>query len=108
MDLLYHRYASPMDLISSYINRGQFGKFVTSFLEAEYERKKEEAEKDVDWKLWVYYTQCVIKGLTEESFADWKKRFLGSADNKDKRKANRDNELTDDGINAIIADLFPE
>ena len=108
MDLLYQRYASPMDLMNSYINRGQFGKFVTSFLAAEYERRKEEAEKDVDWKLWVYYTQCVVKGFTDESFDDWKKRWLGNTDSKGKRKANRDNELTDDGINAIITDLFPE
>ena len=49
MDLLYQRYASPMDLMNSYINRGQFGKFVSSFLEAEYERRKEEAEKDDDF-----------------------------------------------------------
>lgn len=97
-----------MDLMNSYINRGQFGKFVSSFLEAEYQTRKEEAEKDVDWKLWVLYTQCTIKGFTTESFDDWKKAFLGSADNNGKRKTNRDNELTDDGINAIITDLFPE
>ena len=104
MDLLYHRYASPMDLVNSYINRGQFGKFVTSFLEAEYERRKEEAEKDDDWKLWMMY----IHSSAEESFLDWKKRVLGNTGNNGKRKANRDNDLTDDGINAIIADLFPE
>ena len=91
-----------MDLVNSYINRGQFGKFVSSFLEAEYQTRKEEAEKDDDWKLWVMY----IHSMAEESFLDWKKRVLGNTGNK--RKANRDNELTDDGINAIITDLFPE
>ena len=104
MDLLYQRYASPMDLMNSYINRGQFGKFVSSFLEAEYERRKEEAEKDDEWKLWVMY----IHSMADESFIDWKTRVLGNTDNKAKRKANRDNDLTDDGINAIITDLFPE
>lgn len=91
-----------MDLMNSYINRGQFGKFVSSFLEAEYQTRKEEAEKDDDWKLWVMY----IHSMADESFLDWKKRVLGNSDSK--RKANRDNELTDDGINAIITDLFPE
>lgn len=93
-----------MDLMSSYINRGRFGEFVSSFLEAEYERRKEEAEKDDEWKLWVMY----IHSMADESFIDWKKRVLGSTDSKAKRKANRDNDLTDDGINAIITDLFPE
>ena len=95
-----------MDLMNSYINRGQFGKFVSSFLEAEYERRKEAEEKDDDLKLWIIYSQYAVKGFTDESFSDWKKRVLGNAD--DKQKANRDNELTDDGINAIITDLFPE
>ena len=104
MDLLYQRYASPMDLMNSYINRGQFGKFVSSVLEAEYERRKEEAEKDDEWKLWMMY----IHSMADESFVDWKKRVLGNTDSKAKRKANRDNDLTDDGINAIITDLFPE
>ena len=93
-----------MDLMNSYINRGQFGKFVSSFLEAEYERRKEEAEKDDEWKLWMMY----IHSMADESFVDWKKRVLGNTDSKAKRKANRDNDLTDDGINAIITDLFPE
>ena len=91
-----------MDLVNSNINRGQFGKFVTSFLEAEYQTRKEEAEKDDDWKLWVMY----IHSSADESFLDWKKRVLGNTGSK--RKANRDNDLTDDGINAIITDLFPE
>lgn len=95
-----------MDLMNSYINRGQFGKFVSSFLEAEYERRKEAEEKDDDLKLWIIYSQYAVKGFTDESFSDWKKRVLGNAD--DKQKANRDNELTDDGINAIITGLFPE
>lgn len=93
-----------MDLMNSYINRGQFGKFVSSFLEAEYQTRKEEAEKDDDWKLWVMY----IHSMADESFLDWKKRVLGNTDNNGKRKASRDSELTNDGINAILTDLFPE
>ena len=91
-----------MDLMNSYINRGQFGKFVSSFLEAEYQTRKEKAEKDDDWKLWMMY----IHSMADESFIDWKNRVLGNTGNK--RKASRDNALTDDGIKAIITDLFPE
>jgi len=45
MDLLYRAYSNPLDLMNIYINQGRFGKFVEGFLEAEYERKKAEAEK---------------------------------------------------------------
>lgn len=82
-----------------YINRGRFGEFVSSVLEAEYERRKEQAEKDDDMKLWLMY----IHSAVEESFNEWKKRVLKSADNK---KANRDHDLDDESIKAIIDDLF--
>lgn len=82
-----------------YINRGRFGEFVTNVLEAEYERRKEQAEKDDDLKLWLMYVHCAV----EESFIDWKKRVLKIGDNK---KANRDHDLNDDSIKQIIDDLF--
>ena len=82
-----------------YINRGRFGEFVTSVLEAEYERRKEQVEKDDDMKLWLMY----IHSEVEESFKDWKQRVLKIAENK---KANRDHDLDDNGIQAIIDDLF--
>ena len=106
MDMLYHRYACPMDLMNGYINRGRFGEFVTSFLEAEYERRKEEFEKDEDMKLWLLYVGS--GGFTEKSFIDWKKRVLKVSTENGKRKSNRDDDLTDDSINAILTDLFPE
>lgn len=104
MDMLYHRYACPMDLMNGYINRGRFGEFVSSFLEAEYERRKEEIEKDEDMKLWLMY----IHSADNESFNEWKKRVLKVSTENGKKKHNRDNDLTDDSINAIITDLFPE
>ena len=82
-----------------YINRGRFGEFVTSVLEAEYERRKEQVEKDDDMKLWLMY----IHSEVEESFKDWKQRVLKIAENK---KANRDHDLDDNRIQAIIDDLF--
>ena len=82
-----------------YINRGRFGEFVASVLEAEYERRKEQAEKDDDLKLWLMF----IHSNAEESFNDWKKRVLKIGDDK---KTNRDHDLDDKGIQAIIDDLF--
>ena len=88
-----------MDLMSSYINRGRFGEFVSSVLEAEYQRRKEQVEKEEDMKLWIMFCHSE----TDMSFVEWKKAVLRSADNK---KANRDHDLNDDSIKAIIDDLF--
>lgn len=101
MDLLYRAYSNPLDLMNIYINQGKFGKFVEGFLEAEYERKKAEAEKDENWKLWVMY----VHSYSDKSFTDWKRDALKNA--SDTRKKNRDDELTDDGIQSIVNKLFP-
>jgi hypothetical protein len=101
MDMLYRAYSNPLDLMNLYINQGRFGKFVTGFLEAEYERRKEEAEKDNDWKLWVMY----VHSYSEKSFSEWKKEALKNA--SDTRRKNRDDELNDDGIQSIVNKLFP-
>lgn len=87
-----------MDLVCRYVKQGRFGKFVTDFLQAEYDRKKEQAEKENEWMLWIAYVQHG----DGESFADWKKRILKPAAST---KRNRDDELTDEGIKAIIDNL---
>ena len=99
--MLYTRYSNPMDLINRYINQGRFGKFVTGFLEAEYERRKAEAEKDLDWKLWMMY----INSVTEMNFGEWKDSVLNNA--SDKKRRNKDDDLTDDDIQGIMNNLFP-
>lgn len=101
MDMLYRAYSNPLDLMNMYINQGRFGKFVTGFLEAEYERRKAEAEKDDDLKLWLMYCHS----YSDKSFNDWKRDALKSA--SDTRKKTKDDELTDDGIQAIVNELFP-
>ena len=90
-----------MDLMTRYINSGQFGKFVTGFIEAEYERRKADAEKDLEWKLWMMY----INSVTEMSFGEWKESVHKNASNKTRR--NKDDDLTSDGINTIMNKLFP-
>ena len=101
MDMLYRAYSNPLDLMNMYINQGRFGKFVTGFLEAEYDRRKEEAEKDFDWKLWMMY----INSITENSYGEWKDDVLKST--SERTRKTKDEDLTDDGIQAILTDLFP-
>jgi len=106
MDMLYRAYSNPMDLLRLYINRGQFGKFVTGFLEAENDRRKEQAERDEDKKLWMMFVQTIMHSDTPETFAEWKKRVLRQSSGN--QKASRDTDLDDESIRAIITDLFPE
>jgi hypothetical protein len=101
MDMLYRAYSNPLDLMNRYINQGRFGKFVTGFLEAEYERRKEEAERDYEWKLWMMY----INSMTDMTFGEWKASVQKNA--SDKTRKNKDDDLTDDGIQGIMNDLFP-
>jgi hypothetical protein len=90
-----------MDLMNRYINQGRFGKFVTGFLEAEYERRKAEAEKDLDWKLWMMY----INSVTDMTYGEWKDSVQKNTSSKTRK--NKDDDLTNDGINTIVNKLFP-
>ena len=101
MDMLYRAYSNPLDLMNMYINQGRFGKFVTGFLELEYEKRKVEAEKDYVWKLWMMY----INSSVEVSFGEWKQNIEKNASNKTRK--TKDDDLTDDGIQAIVSKLFP-
>lgn len=101
MDMLYRAYSNPLDLMNIYINQGRFGKFVTGFLEAEYERRKQEAEKDQDWKLWMMY----INSLSDKTFSEWKDSVLQKPDSQ--KQGTKDRDLTDENIQSIITNLFP-
>lgn len=68
MDLLYSRYASPMDLMNIYINQGRFGEFVAEVLEMDHKRRQEEAKKEDDEKLWTAY----LLSMSDKSFKEWK------------------------------------
>ena len=101
MDMLYRAYSNPLDLMNLYINQGRFGKFVKGFVEAEYERRKEEADRDNEFKLWMIY----VHSYSDKSFTEWKESALKNASGK--RSRTSDGDLNDDGINAIISKLFP-
>ena len=102
MDMLYRAYSNPLDLMNLYINQGRFGKFVKGFLESEYEKRKEKAEQDNEWKLWLMY----VHSYSEMTFSEWKSQAIKESQ-KNTRKANKDDDLDDDGIMSIINELFP-
>lgn len=102
MDMLCRAYSNPLDLMNLYINQGRFGKFVTGFLEAEYEKRTEKAERDNDWKLWLMY----VHSYSEMTFSEWKQNAIKESKTNTHR-AKKDDELTDDGIKAIVNKLFP-
>jgi hypothetical protein len=101
MDLLYRAYSNPMDLMNMYINQGRFGTFVKGFLDAEYERRKEEAEKDYEWRLWVAY----VHSYSDLSYDKWKEKVCKPVSTTGNGRS--DSELTDDGIRSIMNRLFP-
>ena len=69
MDLLFSRYASPMEFMKIYINNGRFGEFVTEILAMDAKRKEEEAKKEDDNKLWTAY---LLSGAKGQTFTEWK------------------------------------
>lgn len=96
--MLYARYSNPMDLVRRYISTGRFGTFVSSFLRAEYDRRKQEAEKDNENKLWLAY----VHSYSDKSFIDWRKEVFRAGSTT----GSKDAELTTDGARSIINSLF--
>lgn len=96
--MLYAKYSSPMDLVNRYIRQGRFGKFVQDFLTIDNEHRKEEAEKENDFMLWLLFIDS--KSYMEHSFDAWKKSLIQQSSTT--HKQTMDTELDDDGIMAII------
>ena len=72
MDLLFSRYASPMELMSLYIENGRFEEFVENIISMDRKRKQEEAEKENEQKLWDMY----LRSTSDKSFIEWKKEVF--------------------------------
>ena len=98
MDLLFSRYASPMDFMKLYIEQGRFGEFVENIIALENERKTENAKKEDDRMLWEMY----IHSMSNESVRDWKRRVLGNTDEQPQKGKSRDEDLGDSDIVNII------
>lgn len=102
MDLLYARYSNPMDLVKMYINQRRFGAFVQSFLEAEAVRRKQEAEKENELKLWIAY----VHSYSDKTYDEWKKQIFQTSSTTKTGKSDAD--LDDEGIRSIINSLFAD
>lgn len=100
MDMLYSRYSNPLELMNTYINQGRFGDFVSGFCEAEYNRKKEEAEKENENKLWSAW----VNSHSDMTFGEWKNAFCKA--DKPTTARGGDESLDEDGIKAIMNNLF--
>lgn len=68
MDLLFSRYAGPIEFMHLYIEQGRFGEFVSEIIEMDNKRKQEETKKEEDNKLWLAY----ILSMSDKPFNDWK------------------------------------
>lgn len=101
--MLYSRYSNPMDLLKRYINQRRFGAFVADFLKAEYERRKQEAEKEDEMKMWIAY----VHSYSEQCYNDWKKQIFKKADSTTS-SGKSDADLDDEGIRSIINSLFAD
>ncbi len=72
MDLLYSKYASPIQFMDIYIKQGRFGEFVSYILETDEKQRKEAAQKDENDKLWIAY----VHSMMDQSFHDWKEGLM--------------------------------
>lgn len=89
-----------------YIRSGRFGDFVKGVIAETNRRETKEAEKEEDRKLWLMYCIMAGQGFANQSFNDWKKEVLRPTATKTENGGDAD--LNDDGIKAIMNDLFPE
>ena len=104
MGMLYSQYSNPLELMNIYINQGRFGEFVSGFIDAEAERKKAEAKKDEDNKLWIAY----LMSRSEKTFEQWKNDVIKSSENRNRKHGGGDESLDDEQIVSILDDLFPK
>lgn len=105
MDMLYRAYSNPIEIMNIYINQGRFGEFVSGFIDAEAEKKKAEAKKDEDNKLWIAY----LMSRSEKSFEQWKNDIVvKSSEGRNRKHGGGDESLDDDQIVSILDDLFPD
>lgn len=81
-----------------YIKRGRFGEFVTNILLQEEKRKKEEAEKDNEQKLWMMY----VHSMSGKSFNEWKQEVV-----KPVKNSGGDLNMTVQDQEEILNKLFP-
>lgn len=100
--MLYSRYSNPMDLMERYIKQRRFGKFVQSFMEAEYERKKQDAEREQEMMLWIAY----VHSYSDKSFSEWKETVMKPESTT--RRRGSDASMTEKDVKSIMDGLFKQ
>lgn len=68
-----------MEFMHLYIEQGRFGEFVEGILELDSKRKREEAEKENEHKLWTMY----VHSMSDKSFIEWKKEAMENSKKKE-------------------------
>lgn len=101
MDLLYSRYASPFEFMRPYIETGRFGEWVTDVIRTENERRRAQAEKEDEEKLWTAY----VHSYSDKPFSEWKTSVLKPAKTG---SGKRDDDMTNEDIEALLHRLFPQ
>lgn len=94
MDLLFSRYASPMEFMKLYIDNGRFGEFVEEILAMDVKRKEEKAKKEDDNKLWTAY---LLSGAKELTFSEWKAGLM----TQKQEKKPESYAMTDEQVEAV-------
>ena len=102
MDLLFSRYASPFDFMRPYIEQGRFGEFVTEVITAENQRRKEQAEKEDEEKLWIAY----VHSCSDKSYSKWRSEIMRPESHEQGRGKKRDEDLTKADIDNLMKRLF--
>lgn len=82
------------------MEQGRFGEFVYEIISSEYKRRKDEAKKENDRKMWELY----LHSYSDKSFDGWKEEV--EQNTKNKTVGKRDAELTNDDVDKIIKNLF--
>lgn len=78
MDLLYSKYSNPLEFMRLYIEQGRFGEFVENILLLENKKRKEEAEKENEDKMFELY----VHSYSDNSFNDWKNEAVSAPSEK--------------------------
>lgn len=102
--MLFSRYASPFEFMRLYIEQGRFGEFVTEIISAENKRRKEQAEKEDEEKLWAAY----VHSYSDKSYSDWKSEIMRPASRERERSKKRDEDMTKADIDNLMKRLFKE
>lgn len=93
-----------MDLMRTYIEQRRFGDFVAHFIKSDQERRKEKAEKEEDFYLWIAYVHKLHDLPPEMTFTKWKAAIQSEVPAK--AKTGGDADLDDAGIMRIIEKTF--